>query len=95
MVSVLGSIPSCCIACLPKSLKTQTREKKNSNHTDFWKDVVQVSDDATKKMLLKIFSQEIARLQLHMAQTYWGAFCSMFVFCHLFLFYLNIESQTL
>lgn len=33
-------------------LKKQNREKKNDNDTDFWKGVVQVSDDATKKMLL-------------------------------------------
>lgn len=53
MVSMLGLIPSCCIACLPKVWKKKKKiEKKNNNDTDFWKDVVQVSDDATKKMLL-------------------------------------------
>lgn len=55
MVSMLGLMPSCCIACLPKVWKKKREEnveKKNNNDTDFWKDVVQVSDDAMKKMLL-------------------------------------------
>lgn len=32
--------------------KTKYRKKKNENNTNFWKSVVQVWDDATRKMLL-------------------------------------------
>lgn len=35
-----------------KILKKQNIGKKNENNTNFWKSVVQVWDDATRKMLL-------------------------------------------
>lgn len=56
MVSMLVSIPSRCIASMLnkilKILKKTKYRKKYENNTNFWKGVVQVWDDATKKMLL-------------------------------------------